>query len=399
MAGNGTAMDVKLACGIAGAVRAGEVARFCREQRISRQTFYKWKRRYEAGGFDGLVEQSRRPLSSPTRITADVEELVVRVRKELDDFGSDNGPWSIRQQLLTRGDISARVPSEATIWRLLVRRGLVVAQPRKRPRSSWRRFVWERPNDLWQIDSTHWTLPDGNVVEIINIVDDHSRTCVSSSVGPSCTGPAAWAAFEQASETWGLPARVLSDNGLAFNGSHRNVTVEFEANLRLIGVQPIASTPFHPQTCGKVERFHQTMKKWLAKQPATTTITELQAQLDIWVGHYNHHRPHRSLKGARPAAIWAATPPARPSAHPITVTTTTIRNKVVNGSGTLRLGLHAIGLGKRYRGQRVTAITTGYECAIFLNGHCIRTLTINPNIDHQRIPNPDKGGRPKRLTD
>jgi transposase InsO family protein len=202
--------------------------------------------------------------------------------------------------LLARVDLTGQVPSEATIWRLLRRRGLIVVEPRKRPRSSWKRFVWERPNDLWQIDSTHWTLADGTVVEIINIIDDHSRVCASSMAVPVCTCVTAWAAFEQASQVWGLPARMLSDNGLSFNGSHRNATVEFETNLRVVGVQPIASTPFHPQTCGKVERFHQTLKKWLRKHPLVETLEQLQHQLDAWVEHYNHHRPHRSLKRCSP---------------------------------------------------------------------------------------------------
>ncbi len=390
-------MDVKLAAGVAGTVRAGEVAQFCRDQGISRQTFYKWKGRYQADGVDGLDERSRRPVTSPTQTAVEIEELVVLIRKELDDFGSDNGPWSIRQQLLARVESSDQLPSEATIWRLLRRRGLVVVEPRKRPRSSWKRFVWARPNDLWQIDSTHWTLADGTVVEIINIIDDHSRICAASMAVAVCTCVTAWAAFEQASQVWGLPARMLSDNGLSFNGSHRNATVEFETNLRAIGVQPIASTPFHPQTCGKVERFHQTLKKWLAKRPLAATLEELQRQLDEWVEHYNHHRPHRSLKGARPAHVWADNPRAKPAAHPITVTTTTRRDIRTGNTGSVRVGAFVVGLGRQYAKQDVTVIATGNDCAVFLNGHCIRQLTIDPTVKHQRIPGATRPGLRPRM--
>jgi transposase InsO family protein len=397
MAGIGTAMDVKLAVGVAGTVRVGEVAQFCRDQGISRQTFYKWRARYRAEGFDGLVERSRRPLSSPTRTCVEIEDLVVRIRKELDDFGSDNGPWSIRQQLLARVDLSGRVPSEATIWRLLRRRGLIVVEPRKRPRSSWKRFVWARPNDLWQIDSTHWALADRTVVEIVNIIDDHSRVCPASKAVPVCTCATAWATFEQASEVWGLPARMLSDNGLAFNGSHRNTTVEFETNLRVVGVQPIASTPFHPQTCGKVERFHETMKKWLRKRPVAETLEQLQQQLDEWVEHYNHRRPHRSLNDAHPADIWAASPRGKPAAHPITVITTTRRQILTNNTGTVRVGAFTVGLGRQYGNQHVTVIATGNDCAVFLDGRSIRQLTIDPTIQHQRIPGATRPGRRPRL--
>lgn len=390
-------MDVKLAAGVAGTVRKGEVAEFCREQGISRQTFYKWKARFVADGLEGLEERSRRPLRSPTQTPLEIEELVVLTRKQLDDFGSDNGPWSIRQQLLTGVASLDQLPSEATIWRLLRRRGLIVVEPKKRPRNSWKRFVWARPNDLWQIDATHWALADGTVVEIINIIDDHSRVCAASRAVAVCTCAAAWAAFEQASETWGLPARMLSDNGLSFNGSHRNVTVEFETNLRLVGVQPIASTPFHPQTCGKVERFHETLKKWLGKRPLAETIEELQHQLDEWVEHYNHHRPHRSLNSARPADVWATTATAKPAAHPITVITTTRRQILTNNTGTVRVGAFTVGLGKQYGNQHVTVIATGNDCAIFLNGHCIRQLTIDPTVQHQRIPGATRPGRRPRL--
>jgi transposase InsO family protein len=386
-------MDVKLVVAVSGAVRAGEIARFCREQGISRQTFYKWKRRFDLAGLDGLEEQSRRPRSSPSQTDTSVEELVVRVRKELDDVGSDNGAWSIRQQLLALPPPAVAVPSEATIWRLLVRRGLVTPAPKKRPKRSWHRFVWERPNDMWQIDSTHWPLADGTVVEIINIIDDHSRVVVASMAVASCTCATAWDAFVQATVNWGVPARMLSDNGLAFNGSHRNVTVEFETNLRAVGTQPIASTPFHPQTCGKVERYHQTMKRALAHQPPAATITELQHQLDTWTDHYNQHRPHRALGANQPATIWAATPRAVPATHPITAITTTRRDLITNNTGNVHIPGTTIGLGNQYARQQVTVITTGNDCVVFLNGHRIRQLTINPNLTHQRIPNPNPGGR------
>ena len=275
-----TAMDVRLATAVSGAVRKGEVSAFCREHRISRQTFYKWKRRAEAGGRAGLEELSRRPSRSPSRTSDELEERIVRLRKELDDVGWDHGPWSIRQ-LLARE--VAMVPSESTIWRILVRRGLIVPEPRKRPKVSLRRFQYARPNDCWQIDATHWELADGTTIEIIDIIDDHSRVCVGAVAVASCTSIGAWKAFTLAGSTWGLPARVLSDNGLTFNGSRRGITVTFEANVRAVGVSPIASSPFHPQTCGKVERFHQTLKQWLAKQPGARTLNELQSQLDIFV--------------------------------------------------------------------------------------------------------------------
>lgn len=250
-------MDIKLAAAVAGAVGRGQVAAFCRGEGISRETFYKWRARYAESGLEGLQERSRRPLRSPNRIDGAVEEAILQARKRLDDSGSDAGPWSIYSALLATGMVP---PSESTIYRVLRNRGFIQPQPRKRPKSSWQRFVWERPNDCWQIDATHFQLADGTVVEIINIIDDHSRLLVASRAVPSCLSSLAWSTIVEAFARWGVPARVLSDNGLAFSGARRAVTVSFEANLHHLGVHTITSTPYHPQTCGKVERFHQTSR-------------------------------------------------------------------------------------------------------------------------------------------
>lgn len=393
-------MDVKLAAAVAGTVRPGEVAGFCREHGISRQTFYKWRRRFLVEGQAGLEEQSRRPLSSPTRTAIELEERIVRVRKELDDDGLDHGPWSIRQLLAREIEI---VPSESSIWRILVRRGLVVPEPKKRPKVSLRRFVYPRPNDCWQIDATHWHLADGTIVWIIDIIDDHSRVCSAAVAAKACTSVAAWEVFTLAGSRWGLPARVLSDNGLSFNGSRRKITVTFEANLRAAGVAPIASTPGHPRTCGKVERFHQTLKKWLAKQPPAATIAELQAQLDRFVEHYNHHRPHRALGGRTPAAVWAASPPAVPADHPVTDTTTIARNIIVSANGHVRIDNYQVNVGVEYAGLTVTALIAGIDCIIFWDNTLVRALLIDPTKFNQPSGRPtggNKGGEPRpRLKD
>ncbi|HEY4333386.1 MAG TPA: IS481 family transposase [Ilumatobacteraceae bacterium] len=399
MTGIGTAMDVKLAAALAGAVRSGEVAAFCRDHGISRQTFYKWRRRYQSEGLAGLEQRSRRPSSSPSKTAVSIEDRIVQVRKELADFGADHGPWSIRQQMLADG--TEHVPSESTLWRILSARGLIVPEPRKRPRRSFHRFVYPRPNDCWQIDATHYQLGTGLTVEIINIIDDHSRVCVVSSAVSTCTSPAAWAALERAGSDWGLPARVLSDNGLAFNASRRqHKGVLFETNLRAAGILPIVSTPYHPQTCGKVERFHQTLKNWLDHQPQPpATITELQHALDTFIDHYNFNRPHRSLNGTIPATRWAAQPCATPANQPITATHKVERNVTVNTTGHIHIGYHRINIGVDYEGLTVTAIINGLDCIIFHNNQLIRALHINPNTYDQPSGRPTGGKPHPRLKD
>jgi len=391
-------MDVKLAAAIAGAVRSGEVAAFCRDNNISRQTFYKYRRRFELEGAGGLETRSRRPRTTPTAVGADLEDAIVRARKELDDLGTDNGVWSIRQRLLDDEDVAA-VPSQATIWRVLKRRGMIVAEPKKRPKGSFRRFVFPRPNDCWQIDATHYSLADHSVVEIINIIDDHSRLCPASRAVINCTTVNAWETLTEGGAHWGLPARVLSDNGTQFNQSRRNRQSLFELNARQAGIVSIASTPYHPQTCGKVERFHQTLKNWLDKQPHhPATITELQTMLDTFVEFYNTRRPHRSLHGRRPAAVWGAQPHATPVGTPITSTLNLRQHLKVNAAGNIRVHRHdadwSINVGVIYACLTLDVIINTIDCIIFHDRQLVRTLRINPDTYHQ--PSGRKTGGPKQ---
>ena len=303
-------MDVRLLAAVSGELNGLNVAALCREHGISRKTFYKWRTRYTTDGLDGLQARSRRPLRSPTRFGDHVEDAIVECRKKLLSDGFDAGAASIAWHL--RGRVSP-VPSEATIWRILTRRGFVVPQPRKRPRRAWKRFEAAWPNECWQIDATHWAVR-GRPAEIINIVDDHSRLLVASVALPTTTSEAARETFSAGVARWGLPTRCLSDNGLAFSGRLRGLEVYFETQLRAVGVRPVNSRPFHPQTCGKVERFHQTLKKWLrAQRPPAVTLAELQAQLDTFAEHYNRHRPHRAIGRATPYQRWSAQLPATPT--------------------------------------------------------------------------------------
>jgi hypothetical protein len=228
------------------AVAAGEkldVSQVCRDSGISRKTFYKWVARCRAEGLEGLNERSRRPHHCPAQTDVEVEDAVVRLRKELIDAGLDHGATTIQWHLGRRrrpGDPG--VPSVATIHRILVRRGQVVPEPRKRPRTSWRRFEAPAPNEWWQIDSTTWVTAAGPA-EVFNILDDHSRVACRSRAMAAATGEEAWETFIQAAQRWGLPAGVLSDNGLCFSGKLRGFEVLFEARLRDAGIRPITPRP------------------------------------------------------------------------------------------------------------------------------------------------------------
>jgi len=372
-------MDVRLRAAIAS--EDLNVAAFCREHGISRETFYVWRRRYRAEGLEGLEPRSRAPKTSPGRVAVEIEEAIAALRKELAGLGVDHGASTIQWHLGRRG--AAKVPSEATIWRVLVRRGFVVPEPRKRPKSSLRRFEATAPNELWQADCIEWTIATG-VVKIISFVDDHSRIALRVKALPEATSEATWFAFCDATAAWGVPLGQLSDNGLNFSGRLRGCEVLFERELRAIGVVPKTSRPFHPQTCGKVERFQQTLKKWLRRQPRAATLAELQAQLDAFVDYYNHHRPHRGIGRVTPAERWAATPPAvnlgvalpSPAQHTRTV---------VGRNGVLNAGRYRINVGAAWAGQTARVDHDDTHFAVFIGHRLVRAGAIDTSREYQSL--------------
>lgn len=360
------------------------VSAFCRDHGISRDRFYAIRRRYEAEGEAGLEPRSRAPRRVANRSSVEIEDVVVGLRKELVDLGVDAGAATIAFHLPSRLDPGAAVPSEATIWRILTRRGFIVADPSKRPKRATRSFAAERANECWQIDDTGWDLADGTEVKIIDIIDDCSRLCPAAVVVTSCTGSEAFNAMATGAAEWGWPERFLSDNAKAFRLTLAPAMAE-------LGIAAGHSRPYHPQTCGKVERFHQTLKKFLAAQPPATTIAELQAHVDRFRDYYNHQRPHRSLARAIPAKVWDTTPKSGPADQPITGPPEIFTGKVI--SGVAQLGRrHKIGVGARYNDQPVTTVLTGTNAHVFVNAKLVRSLRINPTTHYQPLYN--RPGRP-----
>jgi transposase InsO family protein len=268
------------------------VAELAKAHGLHRSWVYKLLARYRRYGEAGLVPRSRRPRQSPTRIADLYEEEVIELRKQLAEAGFDAGAQSIYSHMARRVEAP---PSVSTIWRTLKARGFVVPEPHKRPKSSYRRFVAELPNELWQADMTHVGLGTGAVFEVLNIIDDHSRLCVASRAFVVTRAHDVVRTLHYSAERWGFPERFLSDNGAIFTAEHLNGLGAMEAELLSLGIAISHSRPYHPQTCGKVERFHQTMKKYLARQEPAQTKRQLQAQLDRFAEYYNNVRPHRAI--------------------------------------------------------------------------------------------------------
>jgi transposase InsO family protein len=351
-----------------------------RTHHLSRSWIYELVARYRQGGYAALEPRSRRPRSCAHQVRATVQALVLATREDLAAAGHDAGAQTIAHHLARR--LKKKVPSVTTIWRILRRHGLITPQPHKRPRSSFIRFAAQLPNELWQTDATHWTLADGTAVEILNLIDDHSRLAVASVAFPTVKAADVVAVFFTAASAYGLPAALLSDNGAVFAGGSRGGTVLLESELARLGIRAVHSTPYHPQTCGKVERFHQTQKRFLAKQPPAQSVAHLQLQLDGFRTYYNQRRPHRALALRTPLVAFSARLRARPELPPTTVHFRVRHDKVDScGRVTLRYQsqLRHIYIGRAHKGETIRLLIAEPNVRIVRDdGQLLRELTLDP---------------------
>jgi transposase InsO family protein len=353
---------------------------------VSKSWVAKLVGRFREGGYPGIEPRSRAPRHMPHRTGADLEDEIVALRKELLDLGVDAGAQTIHYHLRSRHE---QVPSVSTIWRVLRRRGFVTPQPHKRPRSSWVRFEAQLPNECWQSDVTHWWLAGGAEVQIVNVIDDHSRLAVAARVFTSATAAKALEVFREAGARWGLPAALLTDNGCIYTTWHRGGPNVMQTELLHLGIDYRHSRPYHPQTCGKVERFHQTMKAFLAKQPGARSIAELQAQVDRFVTYYNEVRPHRARGRITPRAAFEARDKARPSGPRIRIGAgVRVRKDRIDKDGKVtlrhRTRLHHIGVGHAHTGKRVIMLIDGLDVRVLAeDGELLRHLTLDPTRDYQ----------------
>jgi len=356
-----------------------------RAHNISRSWIYELLARYRAGGYAAIEPRSRRPRACAHQTRPKVERAILRLRRTLIAAGHDGGPHTIAQHLARR---LRQVPSVATIWRILRRHGLVRPQPQKRPRSSLIRFEAQLPNELWQGDTTHWTLAGGTSVELFDLIDDHSRLALASVAFPSVKAADVVDVLRGAGAQYGLPAAALTDNGAVFSGRSRQGKVLWESELERLGVRVVHSTPYHPQTCGKVERFHQTVKRYLAKQPPARTVAQLQAQLDHCRAYYNQRRPHRALGGRTPLVAWHARIKATPTLPATMVTHFRVRQDKVDGDGRVTLRyqsrLRHIYVGRAHRRERIRLlIADAHVRVVREDGQLLGELTLDPLRDYQ----------------
>jgi len=355
------------------------------EYGISRTHLYRLLARFQTDPLDDLEPRPRRPKSNPAATSEEVRSRIISLRQHLAGNGDDAGPVTIAWHLELEGH---RPPSTSTIRRILTTPGLIIPEPKKRPKSSIIRFEAAQPNETWQSDFTHWQLSDGTDVEILNWLDDHSRYLLRCTPHAPVTGDIVVAAFLAAAEEHGIPASTLTDNGSVYTSRFTGGRNAFEYLLRTLNIRQKNGRPGRPTTQGKVERFHQTQKRWLAARPMPTTLADLQHLLDEFRDHYNEHRPHRANDRRTPGDTYRATPKALPAGgrdgH------YRIRYDKVDKDGKLSLRragkMHHVGVGRHHIGKRVFALIDETTVTIvhIETGEILSEATIDPSRNYWR---------------
>ena len=367
---------------------------------VSKGWVSKLMARYRAEGDAAFTARSRRPHTSPGAIDDAVVQRILGLRHRLTAAGLDAGPDTIAWHLHHHHNVTV---SPATIARYLTKAGLVTPEPQKRPKTSYTRFQAAMPNECWQSDFTHYPLLDGTDTEIITWLDDCTRMALHVSAHQRITAAIVTTTFRDTVEKYGVPASTLTDNGmvytvrLAAEGRHGGRT-SFENELRRLHIVQKNSRPNHPTTCGKVERFQQTLKKWLRAQPdQPATITELQTLIDSFTADYNHDRPHRSLPHrAPPATGYTHLPKATPTTDRTEDAHHRIRHDIIDTDGKLTLRhngrLHHIGIGRTHARTPIIMIIHDLNIRVInaTTGEILRELTLDTTKDYQ----PQNQGNP-----
>jgi transposase InsO family protein len=387
---------------------------------VSRQSVHAWVRRYKAGGLAALADRSHRPASCPHQIAGEIEAAVCELRRSHPRWGPARLAFE-----LGRRDITP-VPSQATLYKVLVRNALIAPGQRRRPVSSYIRWEREEPMELWQLDVMGGVfLSGGTELKLVSGIDDHSRYCVTAQLVARATGRAVCAAFAASLARYGIPGEVLTDNGKQFTGRFtrpRPSEVLFERICRENGITTRLTRPRTPTTTGKIERWHKTLRtEFLATCDSFASLAHAQAELDAWVDHYNRERPHQSLGMSTPASRFTTkTAPDRqqhqdlPLRLPPTLTTAPGQppgpapaavpargpgaveiDRIVPASGNMFAAGRQIWLGKPLAGQQVTLRLDHSTLHVFHDGQLIKTHPVTLD-DKDLARRHAAGGKPAR---
>lgn len=284
------------------ALECSNFSALCREYGITRRTGMKWKARYEAQ--EPLSDRSRRPNSSPTRTPEAVERRILELRTENPGWGAK----TLRKVLENQGE--QNLPCVKTVNNILHRHGCISPEESQK-RQPFTRYEKEKCNMMWQTDfKGEFRMEDNNYCYPLTIIDDHSRFSIKIAPRLS-TKNVVIPVFTEVFHEYGLPDSILSDNGSQFAGFRKGYT-QFERWLMELDILPIHGRIKHPQTQGKIERFHRTMKQELLNHVSISNIDDAEAQFLDWREKYNNIRPHEALGMKTPGQVYIASPKAYP---------------------------------------------------------------------------------------
>jgi transposase InsO family protein len=363
-----------------------KVTEVARRYGVSRSAVHEWLVKYAGHGLVGLVDHSSKPSSCPHQMDPVVEAQIVELRREHPGWG----PRTIGYRLEREGFVP--VPGRTSIYRCLVRHGLITPEARRRKRADYKRWERSRAMELWQMDVVGGVrLIDGSEAKVITGVDDHSRFCVSAFVVARATARPTCDALGLALRTHGVPDQILTDNGKVFTGRFGKGTGEvlFDRICRENGIRHLLTAPRSPTTTGKVERFHKTLRREFLNGKTFASLEDAQAQLDGWVRIYNFERPHQSLGMAAPwdrfrlaqaDRVEPTEPPPAPEAAEASGTT----RRVGSGGLISFAGVH-YRAGVWLAGENVTVVCDGGLVHLQHRGVLIATHARRHPIDKEQV--------------
>jgi transposase InsO family protein len=346
---------------------------------VSRQAVHGWLRRYAVGGLDGLADRSHRPGSCPHQMPAEVEARLCELRRHHPDWGQRR----LAHELVRDGVDPP--PGLTSIYRALVRNGLIEPRTRRRAKADYRRWERARPMELWQMDVMGGVfLTDGRELKAVTGIDDHSRFCVAAGLIERANARSVCRVFQAALDRHGVPEELLTDNGKVFTGrlGPHPGEVLFDRICREHGITHLLTGIRAPTTTGKIERFHKTLRAELLTGRRFDSLPQAQQVLDVWVTDYNTQRPHQAIAMLVPAQRFrpAATPgpepasaPPAPAPPPVTASPTEVTRRVTK-SGLVCVCYQQVSAGRHLAGQVVTVRLHPTVLQVFFAGQLIRTV-------------------------
>jgi transposase InsO family protein len=342
---------------------------------VSRQSVHRWIVRYEQGGLPALADRSHRPDGCSHQIAAELEAIICEIRRQHPGWG----PRRIRHHLARNG--IEPVPGRSSVYRCLKRHNLIELRRRRKRRDEFRRWERDRPMQLWQMDVMGGVgLDDGRELSVVTGIDDHSRFCVAAGLLTRATSKAICAVLVASLQRYGIPDEILTDNGRVFTGRFgpQPVEVLFDRICRENGIYHRHTAIKSPTTTGKIERFHQSVRKEFLADRTFSSLELAQTELDAWVEDYNSNRPHQALDMACPAERFRLVPTYKDASSIPVFSEEDKRGqwvlRRVGSNGVMSVDNQMFSVGNAYKGQLVDAFVDDTTIQVWSQNHLVKTV-------------------------